>query len=184
MSHIAIISEEKLFAEALADAVSRELGAEVTVLESQKTLSFVPDLLVTTISPSPRQEGQILRYSASAPRKITSILSDIAECLTEKNPSHFMLSELIMLQEKNKKLERLDNGQAQELTEKEQALLLFIKDQGEVAREDILKSVWGFAPDITTSTLETHIYRLRQKWRELADYDCILATDKGYRWYE
>ncbi len=184
MSHVVIISEEKLFAEALADAVRVELGVEVMVLESPKILGFTPDLLVSTISVPSSGQGRVLQYNAGQPRKITSILGDIAECLAEKNAQHLLLSEVIVLQEKNKKLERLDNGQVQELTEKEQTLLLFIKEQGEAAREDILKNVWGFTPDITTSTLETHIYRLRQKWRELADYDCILATDKGYRWYE
>lgn len=185
MSHIVILSEEKLFCEALADAASRELGVEVTVPESLKSLaSLQAELLVTTLSPLPRWEGRILCYKPGQPRKITAMLADIAGQLAEKTLLQLPLSEVIVLQEKSRKLERTDTGTVLELTEKEQALLLFIKAEGEASREDILKNVWGFAPDITTSTLETHLYRLRQKWRELADYDCILATDKGYRWYD
>lgn len=184
MTHLVIISEDKLFSEALADVASRELGIQVTLLEDAKTLSFEPDLLVLTVPPPPRWEGRMLRYFPGQPRKITAILADIAEGIAEKNIQPSLLSDVILLQEKNRQLERVDTKKTQELTEKEQALLLFIRIKGEASREEILKNVWGFAPDITTSTLETHIYRLRQKWRELADYDCILATDKGYRWYE
>mgnify|MGYP000697493383 CR=1 FL=1 len=188
MSHIVIISEEKLFCEALADAASRELGAEVTVMDSAKTLaSLLPqqvDVLVTTIPPTLRWEGRILRYTPGQPRKITAMLADISVQLAEKALPQLPLSDVIVLEEKSRKLARADTGTALELTEKEQALLLFIKAEGEARREDILRAVWGMSPDVDTHTLETHLYRLRQKWRELADYDCILATDKGYRWYE
>jgi len=188
MSHIVIISEEKLFCEALADAATRELGAEVTVMENQKTLPLIPpaqvDLLVAT-TPLPAQwEGKALHYPAGTPRRITDMLADIEAQLADKTPASLPLSEHIVLHEKNRLLERVDTGVCVELTEKEQALLVFIRAEGEAAREEILKNVWGFADGVTTHTLETHIYRLRQKWRELADYDCILATDGGYGWHE
>lgn len=181
MNHVVILSDDGLFAEALASSVQRELQVQVTTLESAESLgSLRADLVISTL-PSLRMEGRILYYMPGQPRKITAILTDIAQQLAER---HLLLSDIIMLQEKNHKLERIDTGTVQDLTEKEQALLLYIKEEGEARREDILKNVWGFAEGVNTATLDTHLYRLRQKWRELADYDCIIATDKGYRWYE
>ena len=52
-----------------------------------------------------------------------------------------------------------------ELTEKEVDILKCLISSGEeyVDREKLLKQVWNYNSDITTHTLETHIYRLRQK---------------------
>ena len=52
-----------------------------------------------------------------------------------------------------------------ELTDKEVGILkcLLTTDKEIVDRETILKQVWDYNPDVTTHTLETHIYRLRQK---------------------
>lgn len=51
------------------------------------------------------------------------------------------------------------------LTEKETAILRYLyKANGKsVAREELLAEVWGYNSGVTTHTLETHIYRLRQK---------------------
>ncbi len=51
------------------------------------------------------------------------------------------------------------------LTEKEIAILQFLDHQNEerVKKEDLLRGVWNYADGLETHTLETHIYRLRQK---------------------
>jgi DNA-binding response OmpR family regulator len=52
-----------------------------------------------------------------------------------------------------------------ELTEKEVDILKCLINSGEEAvdRDELLKQVWNYSSDVTTHTLETHIYRLRQK---------------------
>ena len=58
------------------------------------------------------------------------------------------------------------NAQADiELTEKEVGILkcLLSSDEEIVDKDEILKQVWNYNPGVTTHTLETHIYRLRQK---------------------
>ena len=52
-----------------------------------------------------------------------------------------------------------------ELTEKEVDILRCLINSGEeyVDKENLLKQVWDYNSDVTTHTLETHIYRLRQK---------------------
>ena len=67
------------------------------------------------------------------------------------------------------------------LTEKEAAILRFLHraDQQPVPRETLLKHVWGYNPNVTTHTLETHIYRLRQKIEDNPAEAQLLVTEAG-----
>ena len=69
------------------------------------------------------------------------------------------------------------------LTEKETNILTFLyrAADGVVARDVLLHEVWGYNAGVTTHTLETHIYRLRQKISQLTDEQLVLTTENGYR---
>jgi DNA-binding response OmpR family regulator len=67
------------------------------------------------------------------------------------------------------------------LTEKETAILRYLYRAGSkpVGREELLGEVWGYNAGITTHTLETHIYRLRQKIEANPAAAQILITEPG-----
>ena len=68
------------------------------------------------------------------------------------------------------------------LTEKETSILKYLYRAGgqPVAREELLAEVWGYNAGVTSHTLETHIYRLRQKVQPPeAGASAILVTDTG-----
>ena len=66
------------------------------------------------------------------------------------------------------------------LTEKETNILKYLYRSGEtVPRETLLHEVWGYNPAVTTHTLETHIYRLRQKIETNPGQARILVTESG-----
>ena len=66
------------------------------------------------------------------------------------------------------------------LTEKETNILKYLYRSGEtVGRETLLHEVWGYNPAVTTHTLETHIYRLRQKIERNPTEAQILITESG-----
>jgi DNA-binding response OmpR family regulator len=69
------------------------------------------------------------------------------------------------------------------LTEKEAAILRFLYRAGTpVSRETLLGEVWGYNAGVNTHTLETHIYRLRQKMeRDPANAEILVTTPGGYR---
>lgn len=49
------------------------------------------------------------------------------------------------------------------------------------AKEDLLENVWGYSADATTHTVETHIYRLRQKVEKDGGSQLIITENSGYR---
>ncbi len=71
-------------------------------------------------------------------------------------------------------------GKKIRLTEKETNILKFLYRQGDtVPRDTLLHEVWGYNPAVTTHTLETHIYRLRQKIENNPGQAQILVTESG-----
>ena len=67
------------------------------------------------------------------------------------------------------------------LTEKETNILKFLyrSSDGVVARDVLLHEVWGYNAGVTTHTLETHIYRLRQKIEPDPSQARLLVTESG-----
>lgn len=67
------------------------------------------------------------------------------------------------------------------LTEKETNILKFLyrATDGVVARDVLLHEVWGYNAGVTTHTLETHIYRLRQKIEPDPSNARLLVTESG-----
>ncbi len=81
----------------------------------------------------------------------------------------------------DKALRHGDANQRIRLTEKEAAILAFLHRMGErtVSRQELLTEVWGYHPEVTTHTLETHIYRLRRKIEADPAKASLLITEAG-----
>jgi DNA-binding response OmpR family regulator len=76
------------------------------------------------------------------------------------------------------------NGQKTKLTEKETSILkyMLISHGKLVPKEELLHEVWGYHAGVTTHTLETHIYRLRQKLElEPAEAQILVTEHGGYK---
>lgn len=67
------------------------------------------------------------------------------------------------------------------LTDKEAAILKYLYRASDrvVSREVLLDEVWGYSAEVTTHTLETHVYRLRQKIEKDPSNARILITEPG-----
>jgi DNA-binding response OmpR family regulator len=73
------------------------------------------------------------------------------------------------------------DGRRVRLTEKETSILKYLYRAGAkaVPREELLREVWGYNSGVTTHTLETHVYRLRQKIEIEANAPQLLVTETG-----
>ena len=77
-----------------------------------------------------------------------------------------------------------DVGSKVRLTEKETSILKYLYRAGEkaVTRDVLLHEVWGYNAGVTTHTLETHIYRLRQKIEiDPSNAELLLTEMGGYK---
>ena len=74
-----------------------------------------------------------------------------------------------------------EGGGKVRLTEKETSILKYLYRSGEkvVTRDVLLHEVWGYNAGVTTHTLETHIYRLRQKIEKDPSNSELLVTEMG-----
>ncbi|MFT4001263.1 MAG: response regulator transcription factor [Rhizobium sp.] len=84
----------------------------------------------------------------------------------------------------SQKLLTTEDGQKIRLTEKEAAIIryLYRADQKVVTRDILLEEVWGYNSGVTTHTLETHVYRLRQKIeRDPSNAEILVTENGGYK---
>ena len=82
----------------------------------------------------------------------------------------------------NKTLSHQESGKMLNLTEKENAIIRYLasKNGKTVGKDELLKQVWGYNELITTHTLETHIYRLRQKMGYVDEKQVLVTGRNGY----
>ncbi|MEM8651006.1 MAG: response regulator transcription factor [Pseudomonadota bacterium] len=81
----------------------------------------------------------------------------------------------------SQKLLTEEDGNKVRLTEKETAIMkyLYRAEQKVISRDELLEQVWGYNSGVTTHTLETHIYRLRQKIERDPSNARLLVTEGG-----
>lgn len=90
-------------------------------------------------------------------------------------PYQFKPSQKLLTTEDNKKIR---------LTEKEAAIIRYLYRAGNavVTRDVLLEEVWGYNSGVTTHTLETHVYRLRQKIeRDPSNAEILITENGGYK---
>jgi len=87
-------------------------------------------------------------------------------------PSTFKPASKVLLDQDGRKIR---------LTEKETSILKYLYRSGEsvITRDVLLHEVWGYNAGVTTHTLETHIYRLRQKIEQDPSNAELLVTESG-----
>tara|TARA_B100001996_G_scaffold224507_1_gene172815 strand:- start:80 stop:652 length:573 start_codon:yes stop_codon:yes gene_type:complete len=68
------------------------------------------------------------------------------------------------------------------LTEREIEILVYLNESNTPQKiEKLQKEVWGYASDLETHTVETHIYRLRKKIKEAFNDENLITSEKnGY----
>ena len=161
---LTIVSPHTDFAQTLAEQVKIELGLACDVA-SDFTNVGTPLLVVTTEDAPDLGCGVIV--VSNKPAQMAALLLEIAQARLQPGDD-VAIGGGFVLKLRVKQLHKL--AQFTELTDKEVSIIqCLIAAGGEgLTREQLLKNVWGFDSSLDTHTLETHIYRLRNKIRELA----------------
>ena len=101
------------------------------------------------------------------PFKIIDLVTDLQKLLNTKvfDKYNILLMKHLKFLPHEKVLINLTSEQKEHLTEKENKLLYYLYNNKntEIRKNDLLKAIWGVSEGLNTHTLETHIYRLKQK---------------------
>jgi DNA-binding response OmpR family regulator len=158
--------ESMLQRKKLADLCTFEIHNEASVIlrhDGQETKFLLPVRIGALFD-------QILMLNKKAQRQ-DSVLLDLRYGILDTNIGRFTSSD--------KKAQR----KGVLLTEKEVEILQYLHNNSgrKIARDELLEFVWGYAKNTETHTLETHIYRLRQKIELDSTSPIILKKDEeGY----
>tara|TARA_A200000113_G_scaffold198598_1_gene190781 strand:+ start:634 stop:1317 length:684 start_codon:yes stop_codon:yes gene_type:complete len=117
------------------------------------------------------------------PFKVSHLFSELENLLstnTYQNSDIFLMNNLKFLPYE-KVLINLNSKNKEHLTEKENKLLLhFYSNKNiEITKNDLLSSIWGISENVNTHTLETHIYRLKQKLHKLEPKSSFLLSNNN-----
>ncbi len=115
------------------------------------------------------------------PVRIGRILNDVQRYITriENAADKHVIGERFVLEPHNLFLHDQNTDENVRLTEKEHHILQLLAQKGGeiISKRQLLDEVWGYNEQIETHTLETHIYRLRQKIEEDPSQPSLLITD-------
>lgn len=128
-------------------------------------------------------EYPVLKLSTTKTYRLGTLLLQITKMLKEPN---LYLEDISLgayvLKPKEKNIVYQDKTEIA-LTDREVAILSYLAryKNEEVGREQLLKNVWHYQKGIDTHTIETHVYRLRQKIEKAIDRTSLLLTgENGY----
>lgn len=139
-----------------------------------------------TANPEGLEDADNINHLIIKPFELGYFLDELRSCLNiyDNSEEGYITFNQYRLRPLNKDIVNLRNGEETKLTEKEVAVIKYLyKFQDRiVGKNELLQDVWGYSPDVTTHTIETHIYRLRQKVEhDNPDAQLILTVDGGYQ---
>jgi DNA-binding response OmpR family regulator len=121
-------------------------------------------------------------HSLKKPITFNQLIDTFESILSENERTNIQINENISINSITKNISiKLPNGvnNCIQITEKEMTLIKYLFDRNEeVSKEEILTNLWGYNESSDTHTIETHIYRLRQKIGN--EIELIKTGEKGY----
>lgn len=129
------------------------------------------------------QTGEHVRV-LPLPAKAALLLGAIKRLLSERQAGPLQIGICDAVLDLQESLWIEDGKEPVRLTEKEVSILTTLKQAApqSISRQFLLDKVWSYVEGVETHTLETHIYRLRQKIEaDPSRPEILLTTEEGYR---
>ena len=175
------ISDRLVLAQAFADHPDRLqlriVEEDAFPPEKDGRLSF---LIRAAESASPIRAGHEY-VLGERPLRVGSVLDAVEAVLLKNSGAALEYGPFVLLSDR--KCLRMGKREF-ELTDRETDIMAMLIRAGDAGcgRESMLEAIWNYRPDLDTHTVETHIYRLRQKIEDNpASPAHLLTTEKGYR---
>ncbi len=204
MSNITILSDNAKFLEDLSEQISlyapeyagsinnADAVPDVIVLDEKaddvnvlkNTYPHTPIFILCPKESEKKPDTALIKHEIK-PLILTSFINKLQAAVNlaaNSEAGHLNFNDY-ELRPASKEILNLRNNEIVKLTEKEVAIIQYLyKIKGRiVSKIELLQEVWGYRPDVTTHTIETHIYRLRQKVeKDDPKAQLIVTEDGGY----
>lgn len=151
----------------LSQIIERYKELPVVLFSKQKSVSDFADLIITP------------------PFKLANLIKGLKEntLLPKVRRKECLIFKEYILYPVKKEIFSSHTQKTTKLTEKEIDIIKYLYQTAPniSSKEELLENVWEYSSDATTHTVETHIYRLRQKVEKNGDSQLIITENNGYR---
>lgn len=196
MAHILFISDNEDFAEDLKAQILR-FAPDFSFVENAPDLLLIdenseccnelrqkyPTIPLIFLS-AENKENDILNIYVKKPFSLMSFLDVLRAAnnnLDNSADGHLTFNDY-ELRPNLREIVDIQSGDVIKLTEREIDILKYLyKNQGHyVSKSDLQRNVWKYNEEVATHTIETHIYRLRQKVEQKGGRRLIITENGGY----
>jgi DNA-binding response OmpR family regulator len=135
-------------------------------------------------APCQVEESSVKLTLTQPPQKLAALIAEIQSLHRQSLwPASLKFDTAFGTRVLNTRTREFAGGEEMILTEKEVGVLLYLwQKKTPVTREDLLRELWQYAADADTHTIETHIYRLRQKIEpDPANPQFLMTGKDGYQ---
>lgn len=156
------------------------LGKTYDILEEGVQASF--DLCILDTEPQNKQKNEMV---ITTPLRVGGLLDRVHQFFAQQNVQKLKQDIHLggfVFSPANRSLTHEKSTENVSLTEKEVDMLMYLHQHAGqiISRQALLENVWQYSAEINTRTLETHIYRLRQKIMQLSAETLLDTEDEGY----
>ena len=182
MPNILLLSKNEHFAEDLKEQIELNLkGFSVCLTEEKNTLF---DIIILDEG-SKHEADKIPVLNLKKPLSLSCFLNELQSVINrfENSKEGFLEFNGYELRPSQKEILNKKNNTVTKITELEVSILKYLYKVGSkiTSKKELLQEVWGYSGEATTHTVETHIYRLRQKVEQNHAAQIIETLDGGYR---
>ncbi len=197
MSNILILSENGVLKEDLSDQIKHHISdfevtedkesADIIVVDEKIELLKSVDKNAPVIFLSNDDSDDIKAHAIiQKPFLLSKFLDTIKASINifeNSDEGNLEFNKYVLYPSRKEILNKRDKSTTK-LTEKEVSIIKYLyKNAGKiVSKNDLMQEVWEYSADVATHTVETHIYRLRQKVeQDNPDNQIIITSDGGYQ---
>ena len=181
MPNILLLSKNRQFAEELKEQIELNLKGFLVYFEEENILF---DIIILDEG-SKHEADKIPMLSLKKPLSLCSLLNELQSIINrfENSEEGFLEFNCYELRPSRKEIFNKSNNKVTKITELEVSILKYLYKVGNktTSKKELLEEVWGYNGEATTHTVETHIYRLRQKVEKNHAAQIIETLDGGYR---
>ena len=162
------------------------LDDDIQTLEALHHKNLKAPIFLLSAHPEEYKEIEGITRVIAKPFSLQSFLDELQSGINlyENSESGYLYFNDYVVKPVNKEIYNNRNNETVKLTEKEVSILKYLYKTRDriVSKNELLQEVWDYSPEVTTHTIETHIYRLRQKVEhEDAEAQLILTAEGGYQ---